>query len=43
MRLFVPSVLRAALARFDPVPREVLEKARARALEGKRLGDLRDD
>ena len=43
MRLFVPSVLRAALARFDPVPREVLEKARARAREGKRLGDLRDD
>ena len=24
MRLFVPSVLRAALSRFDPVPREVL-------------------
>jgi short-subunit dehydrogenase len=43
MRLFVPSVLRAALARFDPVPREVLEKARARARKGKRLGDLRDD
>jgi len=43
MRLFVPSVLRAALSRFDPVPREVLEKARARALKGKRLGDLRED
>jgi short-subunit dehydrogenase len=43
MRLFVPSVLRAALARFDPVPRDVLEQARARARKGKRLGDLRDD
>jgi len=43
MRLFVPSVLRAALARFDPVPRDVLERARARARKGKRLGDLRDD
>src|SRR5438128_11946546 len=43
LRLFLPNLLRAALARFDPVPREVLEKARARAREGKRLGDLRDD
>jgi len=43
MRLFVPAVLRAALSRFDPVPREVLEKARARALKGKRLGDLHEE
>jgi len=43
MRLFIPSVLRAALSRFDPVPQEVLERARARARNGKRLGDLRDD
>ena len=43
MRLFVPSVLRAALSRFDPVPREVLEKARARARKGRRLGDLREE
>jgi short-subunit dehydrogenase len=43
MRLFAPSVLRAALSRFDPVPREVLEKARARARKGRRLGDLREE
>jgi short-subunit dehydrogenase len=40
LRLFLPSVLRLGMARTDPVPPEVVERARARARKGKRLGDL---
>ena len=40
LRLFLPALLRLGMARTDPVPRDVIEKARARALGGKRLGDL---
>ncbi len=40
LRLFLPSVLRLGMARTDPVPAEIVEKARARAQKGKRLGDL---
>ena len=40
LRLFVPSLLRFGMAKTDPVPAEVVERARARAQKGKRLGDL---
>jgi len=40
LRLFLPPLLRFGMAKTDPVPAEVVEKARARALKGKRLGDL---
>ena len=40
LRLFLPNLLRFGLAKSDPVPAEVVERARARALRGKRLGDL---
>jgi short-subunit dehydrogenase len=40
LRLFLPSVLRAGMARFEPVPAEVVDQARERARKGKRLGDL---
>jgi short-subunit dehydrogenase len=40
LRLCFPSLLRAGMARWEPVPREVVEKARARARAGRRLGDL---
>src|SRR5437660_9440534 len=40
LRLFVPSLLRFGMAKTDPVPAEVVERARARAQQGKRLGDL---
>ena len=43
LRLFLPALLRFGMARTDPVPREVVEKARARALGGKRLGDLSEN
>lgn len=39
LRLFLPSVLRQGMARMDPVPSEVIERARRRAALGKRLGD----
>jgi short-subunit dehydrogenase len=39
-RLLAPGLMRKWLARFDPVPREIVERARARAEKGKRLGDL---
>jgi short-subunit dehydrogenase len=42
LRLLLPSVLRFGMARTDPVPAEVVERARARAVQGKRLGDLSD-
>jgi short-subunit dehydrogenase len=40
LRLFAPSLLRRGMAMMDPVPPEVLERARGRARRGKRLGDL---
>lgn len=40
LRVFFPSLLRLGTARFDPVPPEVVEKARERARKGRRLGDL---
>jgi len=40
LRLVTPSFMRSQLARMDPVPAEVLERARARAENGKRIGDL---
>ena len=42
LRLVLPSVLRMGMARMEPVPPEVVERARARARLGKRLGDLSD-
>jgi short-subunit dehydrogenase len=42
LRLFLPPVLRFGMAKTDPVPPEVVERARARALKGKRMGDLSD-
>jgi short-subunit dehydrogenase len=40
LRLVFPRVLRLGMARHEPVPLEIVEKARARAAKGKRLGDL---
>ena len=40
LRLLLPGVLRFGMARTDPVPAEIIERARARAAKGKRLGDL---
>ncbi len=40
LRLFFPSLLRFGMAKSDPVPPEIVEKARARATKGNRLGDL---
>ncbi len=42
LRLFLPAVLRMGMAKTDPVPANVIERARARAREGKRLGDMGD-
>jgi len=42
LRLLLPSVLRLGMARTDPVPADVVERARTRAVKGKRLGDLRE-
>jgi short-subunit dehydrogenase len=42
LRLLLPSVLRQGMARMEPVPSEVVSRARARARLGKRLGDLSD-
>jgi short-subunit dehydrogenase len=42
LRLFLPGVLRMGMARTDPVPGEVVDRARERAKRGKRLGDLSD-
>ncbi len=43
LRLLFPGVLRFGMAKSDPVPAEIVEKARARALKGKRLGDLSEE
>jgi short-subunit dehydrogenase len=40
LRRFWPSVLRAGMRRMDPVPAEVVERARERARRGWRLGRL---
>jgi short-subunit dehydrogenase len=40
LRLLLPGVLRFGMARTDPVPPAVVERARVRARAGKRLGDL---
>lgn len=42
LRLAFPGVLRFGMARHEPVPPEIVERARARAARGKRLGDLSD-
>jgi short-subunit dehydrogenase len=42
LRLLLPSLLRRGMARMEPVPRDVIERARARAKRGLRLGDLED-
>jgi short-subunit dehydrogenase len=42
LRLVLPSLLRFGMAKSDPVPREIVEAARARAQQGRRLGDLSD-
>jgi len=42
LRLVFPSLLRFGMARTDPVPADVVERARARARSGRRLGDLRE-
>jgi len=40
LRTLFPAVLRFGMAKTDPVPPEVVERARVRAAKGKRLGDL---
>jgi len=40
LRLLFPSALRAGMARFEPVPPDVLARARTRARAGRRLGDV---
>jgi short-subunit dehydrogenase len=40
LRTLFPAVLRFGMAKTDPVPPEVVERARARAVKGKRMGDL---
>jgi short-subunit dehydrogenase len=41
LRLLLPGVLRWGMAKSDPVPKEVIERARARAAQGHRLGTPR--
>jgi short-subunit dehydrogenase len=43
LRLFFPSLLRYGMAQTDPVPADVIERARRRAHAGKRLGDLSEE
>ena len=40
LRLVAPSLLFRGMARMEPVPPEVVARARARAVKGKRLGDV---
>jgi hypothetical protein len=40
LRLFLPAVLRFGMSRHEPVPPEVVERARTRAAAGKRLGEV---
>ncbi len=43
LRLAFPSLLRWGMQKADPVPPEVLEKARARSRAGKQLGEVEED
>jgi len=43
LRLVFPRLLRFGMARTEPVPPDVVERARARARAGKRLGDLSEE
>jgi short-subunit dehydrogenase len=40
LRLVAPSLLFRGMARMEPVPPDVVARARARAMKGKRLGDV---
>jgi short-subunit dehydrogenase len=40
LRLFLPSVLRFGMGKTEPVPPDLLTRARERAAQGKRLGDV---
>jgi short-subunit dehydrogenase len=40
LRLIAPSILLRGMARMEPVPRDVVDRARTRAAKGKRLGDV---
>jgi hypothetical protein len=40
LRFAFPGLLRLGLKRMDPVPADMIERARERARRGKRLGDL---
>jgi len=40
LRLVAPGVLRLGMAKTEPVPYDVIEKARGRARAGKKLGDV---
>jgi short-subunit dehydrogenase len=40
LRLVLPALLRFGMAKADPVPAEIVAKARARAVEGKRMGEV---
>jgi len=42
LRAYAPGLLRLGMRRMDPVPEDVVERARARAERGLRLGDLDD-
>jgi short-subunit dehydrogenase len=43
LRFALPGLLRRGIRRMDPVPPEVVERARQRARAGKRMGDLSED
>lgn len=43
LRLFVPSLLRFGMAKAEPIPADVIARAKARAAKGLRLGDLSQD
>ena len=43
LRRVFPGILRMALRRMDPVPQEIVDRARDRANRGQRLGDLSGD
>jgi uncharacterized protein len=42
LRLIAPSILLRGIARMEPVPADVVDRARARAAKGKRMGDVSD-
>jgi short-subunit dehydrogenase len=43
LRAYFPGLLRFGMRRMDPVPQAVIERARARAVRGLRLGDLDEE